>query len=155
MSKIQKKFKEITVDNTGHFSGIVDGRYAIIKVNSRFLKKTSTLIDIYKKYGYILTIKDIKSGKESKMSIAEFLDSCVKLQPHIEERFKGLGELNADELYMTTLDLNNAISTQFTIDDVKRELDIFNLTHSGSTKDAQRRKKMMKAYKIRREDLDN
>ena len=155
MSKIQKKFKEITVDNTGRFSGIVDGRYAIIKVNSRFLKKTSTLIDIYKKYGYILTIKDIKSGKESKMSIAEFLDSCVKLQPHIEERFKGLGELNADELYMTTLDLNNAISTQFTIDDVKRELDIFNLTHSGSTKDAQRRKKMMKAYKIRREDLDN
>ena len=53
------------------------------------------------------------------------------------------------------MDINNRISVQYTFDYVKRELEIFNITHGTSKDDAAKRKAMMKAYKINREDLDN
>ena len=154
MSKIQKKFKEIVVDENGKFSGVVEGKYVLVKVGPRFFKKTSDLIPIYQKYGYIITVEE--KGKEpKKMTIGEFLDSCTKLIPRILTRFKGLGELDGKQLKETTLDINNRISVQFTVDDVERELAIFELTHGNTKKDAAGRKEMMKKFKIRREDLDN
>ena len=154
MSKIQKKFKEITVDNTARFSGVVDGKYAIIKANKRFFRKTSDLIPIYQKYGYKVMVKE-KDKEPVEMTIGEFLDLCLKLTPRIKTRFKGLGELNGDQLFSTTLDINNRVSVQYTVDDVERELAIFELTHGNSKKDSDGRKEMMKKYKIKREDLDN
>ena len=88
MSKIQKRYKEITVDNTGRFSGVVDGKYALVKVGARFFKKTSDLIPVYQKYGYTIIVEE--KGKEPKeMTIGEFLDNCTKLMPKIKTRFKG------------------------------------------------------------------
>ena len=89
MSKIQKSYKEVTVDKTGKFSGIVNGKFVIVKVSSRFFNKTEDLSKVYSKYGYILSVK-IKDGEEREMTIGEFLDICVKLMPEIEFRFKGL-----------------------------------------------------------------
>lgn len=155
MSKIQKDFKEVTVDNNGRFSGVVDGKFAVISVGSRFIKKTTDLIPVYKKYGYKITVCEKGKDEERTMSIGAFLEECMKLMPQITERFKGLGELNANELHKTTLDINNRISIQYTIDDVERELDIFRMTHGNGKKDSERRKKMMREYKIKREDLDN
>jgi DNA gyrase/topoisomerase IV subunit B len=89
------------------------------------------------------------------MSIGEFLDVSMKLQPSIQSRIKGLGELNGDDLRKTTLDINHRISEQYTVDDVERELGIFELTHGKSKQAALDRKKLMREYKINREDLDN
>ena len=155
MSKIQSKFKEITVDETGKFSGVVDGKYAIIKISPRFFRKTSDLIPVYKKYGYQIEVKEKGKDTSLKMTIGEFLDTCMKLTPRIKTRVKGLGELNGDQLYQTTLNINNRISVQYTVEDAERELAIFDLTHGGSKKDASARKEMMKKFKIKREDLDN
>ena len=154
MNKIQKKFPEIIVDNHGVFSGIVDGKYNYIKINKRLLKKSTYLIRVYLMYGYTLSIKE-KDNQPVKMSIGEFLDSAQKVLPQIVERYKGLGELNSSDLFKTTLDLNNAVSVQYTVKDVEKELKTFELTHGSSKADAEGRKRMMKMYKIRREDLDN
>ena len=66
-----------------------------------------------------------------------------------------VGELNADELRKTALDINHRVSVRYTVDDVERELAIFAITHGGSKEDAVARKAMMKAFKIDRDDLDN
>ena len=154
MSSIQKKYKEISVDNTGRFYGPVEGKFTSIKISERFYKKVSDLIPIYKKYGYKLIVEE--NNKEPiEMTIGEFLDACCKLTPEIAHRFKGLGELNGSELHETTMDINNRSSIQYTIDDVERELAIFQLTHGGSKNNAHDRKELMKKYKIKREDLDN
>lgn len=154
MSNIQKKYKEITLDESGRFSGVVEGKYALVKVSPRFFRKTADLIPIYQKYGYNIIVEE--KGKEPKeMSIGEFLDTSMKVMPHIRTRFKGLAELNGKQLRETTLDINHRVSVQYTIDDVERELKIFELTHGDSKKDMENRKKMMKKYKIRRDDLDN
>ena len=154
MNFIQNKYKESTFNNS-RFSIIIDGKRSIIKVNNRFFRKVSELIPIYKKYGYYVEVKDKKSGNSSIMSIGEFLDVSMKLQPTIQSRIKGLGELNGDDLRKTTLDINHRISEQYTVDDVERELAIFELTHGKSKQAALDRKKMMREYKINREDLDN
>ena len=154
MSKLQKDFPEIVVDNHGKFSGVVDGKFSIIKVSQRFYRKTADLIPLYQKYGLKLTVKE-NDKQEIKMTIGEFLDMCTKYTPKILTRFKGLGELNGKQLRQTTLDINNRISVQYTVEDVERELAIFDLTHGASKKNAADRKEMMKKYKIKREDLDN
>ena len=64
-------------------------------------------------------------------------------------------ELIGKELRETTLDINNRISVQYTVEDVERELGIFRTIQGPSKKDLEERKKMMKKYRIRREDLDN
>lgn len=154
MSKIQKVYKEVTVDETGRFSGIVNGKFVIVKISPRFFKKTADLAPIYKQYGYTLSVK-VNEGEPKQMTIGEFLDDCIKVMPDILFRYKGLGELDGKELRATTLDINNRISVQYTLEDVERELEIFKMTHGGGKADVAKRKAMMKSYKIKREDLDN
>lgn len=154
MSHIQKKFKEVILDKHQRISGVVDGKRAIIKIDKRFFKKTADLIPIYKKYGYMLTVKE-KDKDPVKMTIGEFLDTTMKLQLKIKNRIKGLGELNSNQLHATAMDINNRVSVQYTVDDVEREIKIFELTHGATIKDREARKEMMKAYKIKRDDLDN
>ena len=89
------------------------------------------------------------------MSIGEFIDNCMKLVPRIITRFKGLGEFNGKQLKETTLDINNRYSVQYTVEDVEKELGIFEITHGNSKKNLADRKALMKSFKISRDDLDN
>ena len=154
MSKIQKKYKEVTFSNNT-FSGIVDGKLRVLKVNRRLFKKTEDILSIYPKYGYYLKVLYKNNSNAVAMSIGEFLEDAYKLMPRILTRYKGLGELNADELRKTALDINHRVSVRYTVDDVERELAIFAITHGVSKEDAVARKAMMKAFKIDRDDLDN
>lgn len=149
-----RKFNEVDIDETGRFTGIIDGKAVILKLSQRFYKKTNSLIDVFKKYGYLLDVSE-KDGKPVVMTIGEFLDHTMKLVPIIETRYKGLGELNADELWSTTLDVSKRVSVRFTVEDFERELGIFELTHGESKQNRIDRQEMMKHFKIRREDLDN
>lgn len=153
MSRIQEVYPEIKTDDTGRISGIVEGKTAVIKLGSRFFKKVADLIPVYQKYGYQIMVEE--KGKEPKvMTIAQFADISTKLMPK-RLRIKGLGELEGKDLFNVSLDINNRISVQYTIEDVERELGILSKTHGNSKSDRQNRKQMMKNYKIKREDLDN
>lgn len=154
MSRIQKKYKEIVLEDGARITGVIDSKYVLIKISKRFFMKTSYIIPIIQKYGQVIDVME-KDKEPVKMTIVEFLESCTKLLPKIKTRFKGLGELDGKELFKSTLDINNRVSVQYTVDDVEKELGIFNITHGGSKTDAEKRKEMMKAYKIKREDLDN
>lgn len=154
MNKVQKKFKEVTVKENQNISGVVDGKFCLIKVTNRFIRKTSDLIPIYQKYGYQIKVQE-KGKNPVVMTIGEFLDDALKYTSRIIERFKGLGELDGDDLFKTALDINNRVSVQYTMDDVEKELEIFNMVHGPSKKDLEKRKEMMAKYKINRDDLDN
>ena len=93
MSKIQKTYKEVTVDKTGKFSGIVNGRFVIVKIGPRFFNKTEDLAKVYSNYGYILSVRVKDTDVDKDMTIGEFLDLCAKLMPNILFRYKGLTKL--------------------------------------------------------------
>ena len=92
MSKIQKKYKEVTFSNNT-FSGIVDGKLRVLKVNRRLFKKTEDILSIYPKYGYYLKVLYKNNSNAVAMSIGEFLEDAYKLMPKILTRYKGLTKL--------------------------------------------------------------
>ena len=91
-SAIQKKYKEIYLDEENNLRGIVDGKYCLIKLSSRLLKKTSDLIPVYNKYGYKIIVKE-KDSEPILMTIGEFLDSCMRYYYKVLSRYKGLTKL--------------------------------------------------------------
>lgn len=154
MSKIQKKFPEIKLSGTNSIRGVANGRFMSIQLNERFMKKLDEFIDIYMQYGYELIVKE-KGGEESKMTIGEFLETSYKLTPKIITRYKGLGEANPEQLAETTLNPDNRILVQFTMDDCVKAMKIFEKLQGNKAADKAARKLMMSEYKIDRDDLDN
>lgn len=153
---VQSIFPEIVLKGKHSLRGVVDGRFQSININKRFLKKVEDLNTIYDKYGLLIKVKEKKVDKEYKtITIGEFLDLTSKFRPKIITRYKGLGEANSKQLWETTLNPNNRILIQLTMDDVERDLKIFRKLHGQTKQDLEERKKMMSSYKIRREDLDN
>jgi len=155
MSTIQDKFSEIKYyENDNALSGIVDGKYTSIKLGHRFMNKVCDLFDVYRKYGYSMLVKE-KDGDYNQMSIGQFSTKYRKYIPAINDRYKGLGEMSPEDLYNTTLDPNSRVLMQLTIDDLKRDLKVFDKLHGTSKKDKIARKKMMEEFRINPDDLDN
>ena len=89
MSNIQKKFKEITIEDGTVVNGVIDGKFCSVNVSNRFIKKSDGIIPIIRKYGYNIEVQEIR--KEPKMmTIGEFLDDAMKYSLKIKTRFKGL-----------------------------------------------------------------
>lgn len=151
---VQKKYPEMTLKNRS-FRGVINGRFQSIEINNRFVRKTEELMKIYHKYGYIMFVKENSSDEFAQMSIGEFLDVTIKFKPKIKSRFKGLGEANSKQLWDTTLNPDNRILIQLTMDDVEKDLEVFAKLHGQTKEDLMNRKKMMSAFKIHRDDLDN
>lgn len=154
MNNIQSKFPEVFLtDDKIH--GVVYGKYYTIKITPRFIKKITDLIPIYLEYGYELKVMEKNNGIPRKITIGEFLDESMKFLDKILFRYKGLGELNAEHLNKSALNINNRYSVKYTIADVEKELSIFEKIHGTSKSNLESRKDMMIKYKIKRDDLDN
>lgn len=89
MSLIHKRYKEINIDSENNLRGIVDGRFCLIKLSDRLLKKTSDLLPVFRKYGYKIIVKE-KDFDPIEMTIGEFLDSCMRYYFKVLSRYKGL-----------------------------------------------------------------
>lgn len=102
MSKIQKVYEEMRVDNTGKFDGIVNGKRVVLKISKRFFKKVHDIIPVYQKYGYqlLVRLKD-KDSEPKKMTIGEFLDECTKIRASILFRYKGLTTTSPFKTHLT------------------------------------------------------
>lgn len=157
--KVKKRFPEITIDDDNVLTGIYDGRYQILvmdKIFDKNIKGLLKLINEVNKKNVFFLVHEIKGKSEfddrGVMSLGELLMLSQKFQPTIITRYKGLGELNSDDLRDTTLDPNNRILVRLTAEDIDRELEQFNILHGN---DSKARKDLMHHFKINREDLDN
>jgi DNA gyrase/topoisomerase IV subunit B len=156
MSTFQSKYPESSLSQTNKtINAIIDGHSYMVKINPLLIRHSEDLIRIYKQYGYRLKVIEKNSKEPTWYSIGEFLDQTTKLMSKIVTRFKGLGELNADEMFSTALDINNRVSIQYTVDDAEKETEIFRKLHGCGKRDIIARRNMMMDYKIARDDLDN
>ena len=152
---IQSKFPEIIIKSgTNTLRGPIDGKYQSVGINERFFRKIDDIRPTIEEYGYVLTVSENKNPIKE-MSIGEFLDESSKYKIKIIRRFKGLGEANSKQLWDTTLNPDTRILVQLTMDDVERDLKVFEKLHGPSKTDLAARKQMMSVFKIKREDLDN
>ena len=120
------------------------------KINEKKIAEIRNIINSnpsedMKCYGYEIVVEE-KGKSPVTMTIGEFWDSASKDVSKIIDRFKGVGEINAEDVFKASLDINNRISVQYTMEDVEKELEIFNIVHGPLKKDVEKRKKMMKEY---------
>ena len=151
---VQESFPEIQLVGNDSLRGIVNYHEQSIQITNRFVHKTSEIFDAIRKYNYVLKVTENK-GEPRYMSIGQLLDMCTKYLAKIYARFKGLGEMDAEELWDTTMNPDTRVLIRLTTKDLEDELERFKVMNSASKKYREKRKEMMKGYKVRREDLDN
>lgn len=155
---LNKQFTEMTIDKENVISGVIEGKYQILQLTKSFEKRAAILKEMISKVNndkIYYRINEIISGKSDEkgiMSLTEFFKYTQKFIPEIEKRYKGLGELSANDLWETTMNPNKRILIQLTLEDVKKEVEKFRILHGN---DNEQRKSMMSHFKIDREDLDN
>ena len=156
MNDVQKFYKEIIYDEKSKsLRGVIDGSYQALNITTRFAEKTyETFGDIWSKYGLYLSYSE-NDSKKVNSTIGGFLEASLKYQPKIEERYKGLGEADWKDIGATIMDPSKRILVQLTVDDVKKDLREIELLFASTSEARLARKKMMKAYKVDPDEIDN
>lgn len=156
---LKETFNELEYDD-GVLTGVYDGKYQVLIMDKIFEKRVS-IIDKYlnelNTFNKIHVREKCTDGLLDKgiMRIGEFMTMIQKFQPIIKVRFKGLGELDPEDLCETTLNPNNRVLIRLTTQDMERDLAIFDILHGKGNEDAMLRAQMMREVNVTRDDLDN
>ncbi|MGL5328326.1 MAG: hypothetical protein ACRDD7_03585, partial [Peptostreptococcaceae bacterium] len=146
---MKKKFPEIAIeadtDNKEDLvvKGVYEGAFQIFTIDKVFEKKTRDIKDLMDKneYQYYEVIETYSGGEEvrGEMSIGEFLVLSQKLQPVIELRYKGLGELSEDDLWDTVMNPETRTLVQLTVNDIQEAIAMYDRLHGNSKSNIQDR----------------
>lgn len=154
MSKLIKEtFPELSIDKNV-IVGIYENKYQILVIDELFIKKLQSLIDAIennKRSHYELVEKKNRDIR-TLMTIGKIMDVCSNYELAIEMRYKGLGELNANELKSTTMNPHNRMLIQITMEEAEKELERFNIFHGDNL---EARKDMFGNISLEKEYLDN
>lgn len=161
-----KKFPEIKIeldkDNKSDMiiEGIYEGAYQIFTIDRLFDKKTGDLKELMdnNRSQYYKVIEKFKDGLREyrgTLSIGEFLQSTYKLQPGIELRYKGLGELSEDDLWETVMNPEKRTLVQLTVSDIIEACKMYDTLHGKGKANSDNRRDMTEAFEINRDMLDN
>ena len=160
-----KRFPEIKIESDKDnkmntiIEGIYEGAYQIFTIDNLFDKKTQDLRDLMDKNDsmYYKVIEKYKDGREfrGKLSIGEFLELTNKLQPGIELRYKGLGELSSDDMWMNVMNPEKRTLIQLTVSDIKEACKMYDTLHGKGKSNSDNRREMTEAFEIRKDMLDN
>lgn len=123
ISKIEKVQDTIVVD------GLVNGLYQTVFVNDRLINDCREIVSIMNnnsEYVYILNDKIC--------SIYELMTIFDKSAPSSIQRYKGLGEMDGKRLFDSTLDPDKRTLIQYTVEDVKDEIEKIRYYESNKDK---------------------
>lgn len=156
--EFHKEFPELSIDNDNVMTGIYEGKYQILIMDYLFEKRVKNIekfintVNAETMYFNVFEKSSDGNIDKGRMTLGQFLTECQKFQPIIKTRYKGVGELNANDLRDNALDPSNRILIRMTIGDIERDLAQFNILHGN---DSDERAAMMKHFQINSEDLDN
>lgn len=154
-TKLRKRFPELSIDKDV-IVGIYDGQYQRLIVDQLFLSKIKVLIKIIEankstSYETIITRRGTTENK-GVLPLGKIMEYADLFRPDIKTRFKGLGELNTEDLKKTTFNPNNRKLLRLTVSDIERELERFNILHGNALAE---RKELFTEIDIDKELLDN
>ena len=116
-SSVEKKYRFIKVDKINgviNVQGSLDGKIQTIFFNDKLVNDCKSIINILNKN------KNIAFRiNGSPANLYELMSKFEESSPKNISRYKGLGEMNPDALYDSTLDKENRTLVQYTLEDVK------------------------------------
>lgn len=116
---IEKRYQFLKVSKTG-IEGLVDSKYQTIYFSDTFLNACKYIIECIMKSPTEFVVDG------AKVSLYGLMKEFESLTPPSVTRYKGLGEMNGDQLFNSTLDPSNKgnrVLIKYTIDDVKYEIE--------------------------------
>ena len=160
-----KKFPEIKIeldkDNKTDMiiEGVYEGAYQIFTVDRLFDKKTEKLKEYMdnNKCQYYKVIEKYKDNDEyrGKLSIGEFLQLTSKLQPGIDLRYKGLGELSSVDMWEQVMNPEKRTLIQLTMSDVLETCKMYDKLLGKGKANMEDRRKLVEDLKPTRDIFDN
>ena len=147
-------FIKLTKDKKDKYSleGLADMEYQLVKLNKK-LKKKAERLNIH--------LNDIEKGNiyykcnGEKVSLYTMMKKLKAYEPNHKQRYKGLGEMNADAVYDTILNVETRTLLQLRTDDYEKDMEVFNVLHGSKAKDRENRKALMSKFKIDLDDIDS
>lgn len=146
-----KKFPEMNYE-AGVIRGIYKDAYQICELDNTFDFRSQALKKMITQNGGN-TFTYIEKGKTHKdVTLGQFLSGVKNYMPVIKSRLKGLGEMDWQDLWDSSLNPKTRELIQLTSDNIELELDRFQTLHG---KDSDARKELMKEYILDPNDIDN
>ncbi len=164
---VTKKFPEWEYDSTlQSFNGSIDGRHITLIVDSLFMDKMAkrmrrimseqeTFYVACKRRGDKKT-DDPKSDDWERYTLGEFLRNvCGQYAVDIEKRFKGLGECDAQMIFVSTMNPKVRKLIRINMSDIAENMEAMKLLHAGTEAMREARRKMLDDADITMDDIDN
>lgn len=129
MNMLKKQFKYIfsvkKQNNTVVIEALIEN-YQTAFVNDTLIHESSEIIKMMKKNDAL-----IYNVNGVMMSIYELMDLFDKSAPQYIQRYKGLGEMDGRRLFDSTLNPEDRCLIQYTVEDIKEELDMMRYYESN------------------------
>lgn len=157
---IEKRFEELTYDPLTHIlNGSVEGESATLVIDHIFWKSAKRFMRILSLnptiYIHVRNLND-KNDFYRKVTIGEFLLEMDRIYSiGIDSRFKGIGEMNPEVIFATTLNPRVRKLVRFNIEDMKATKEMFEMLHGKKPEMRELRRKLLKDSPISIMDLDN
>jgi len=152
-SLLKKRFDEMTYDeDSGLIRGVYKGAYQYISVDETFNTRSKALQALITDLGNNDFSFDDRSQHFEHVTFGQFMRYAIRYMPVTKSRLKGLGEMNDDKMWESSMNPMTRQLIQLTSDRIERELEVFNMLHG---KDSDQRKELMDEYILDIRDLDN
>lgn len=158
--RLEEAYPEMTYDSTAYsLIGSWEGNFFSLICDGLFDKSASRFIEEMKKnpslYVWYRNKKN-SNDKFKRATIGEFLaDMDQTFNIKIDQRFKGLGEADADLLFRTTTNPKYRKLLKIDIHDFDKTTDVFELLHGKSPKLREARRELIDNTRLSYADIDN
>ena len=150
-SMLKQRFNEMSYsDNT--VRGVYNGTYQSLTIDDLFIVRAKPLIVLLQDLGDNLFSFEDGGRRFDNVTFGQFMRYIIRYMPTTKSRLKGLGEMNDDTMWDSSLNPKTRQLIQLTSEDIERELERFGTLHG---KDSDQRKELMKEYVLDIKDLDN
>ena len=157
---IKDKFPELNYNSANYtLSGAYDGEDISLVVDNIFWKSAKKFMKILANNDSVfihVKNKNDDSDNYTRYTIGEFLymmDRSYTIR--IDQRFKGIGEMDAEVIFATTLNPKVRKLIRFNMDNIKATKEIFDLLHAKTAEMRQKRRDLLDNSEISYMDLDN
>ena len=141
--------------------GVYDGRHWSRILNKVFLDKLAVLTEaivrgnkgIYKYHAYKKHDKKTDLTYLGYLTIGQIMTECQAYEYKIVSRYKGLGELNKEEMHALAMDPSNRKLVRLTVDDIEEATNVMDDLFLKERRGA--RKKMLNEMNVSIDDIDN
>lgn len=159
-SFIETNFNELTYDIENEILyGSLNGSDVRSIVDSTFIKSSKRFRKVQRLNPYIhiyCTNSKEKTDGYDDMTIGSYFEMVYKLiDITIEQRYKGLGEVDAEILFMTTMNPKTRKLLRLTVDNIDSVHETFDMFHSKTKKARQQKRDLIDRTVVRMRDLDN